>query len=203
VISAFVSLTLSPALSALILKPRDGEAEPRGGWRGLPGRFAKGFNAGFDWLSVRYGRTTARLVRMTAAVGLAYVLLIALAGWRFWATPTGFIPPQDQGYLIAVIQLPPGASLARTDATLREAIARGSRRACPPVALYSPARRPSVNPLIELQDNAVRVLEEAGQKLPAGLLAVAARVRGGRRHQDFHARGLELFVPRAEVVNPP
>ncbi|VWX54340.1 efflux RND transporter permease subunit [Novosphingobium sp. 9U] len=122
-LSAFVSLTLSPALSALILKPRS-HAEPRAGWRGLPGRAAGKFNRGFERLSDRYGRLTARLVKVLGMVGIVYVLLIALAGWRFYATPTGFIPAQDQGYLIGVVQLPPGASLARTDAVLRDGIER-------------------------------------------------------------------------------
>jgi HAE1 family hydrophobic/amphiphilic exporter-1 len=123
-ISAFVSLTLSPALSALILRPRVQDAAPAPGWRGWGTRFARRFNAGFDWLSERYGRATARLVRMLAMVGIVYLLLIALAGWRFWATPTGFIPAQDQGYLIGVVQLPPGSSLQRTDAVMHEAIGK-------------------------------------------------------------------------------
>ncbi len=121
-ISAFVSLTLSPALAALILKPRS-HAEPRAGWRGAGGRFAAGFNRRFDTLSERYGRLTARLVRMLGVIGIAYVLLLGVAGWRFWATPTGFIPAQDQGYLIAVVQLPPGSSLQRTDEIVQQAAA--------------------------------------------------------------------------------
>ena len=125
-ISAFVSLTLSPALSALILKPHE-HNEPATGIRGLPGRFADGFNRGFERLSDRYGRLTARLVRALGVIGIVYICLIALAGWRFYATPTGFIPQQDQGYLIGIVQLPPGSSLARTDAVLRETIARGRK----------------------------------------------------------------------------
>ena len=126
-ISAFVSLTLSPALAALILKPKTGE-EPETGWRGAPSRFARGFNRRFDRLSERYGKLTGRLVRSLAMIGIAYVLLLGVAGWRFWATPTGFIPAQDQGYLIAVVQLPPGSSLQRTDEIVRQAgeIARGN-----------------------------------------------------------------------------
>ncbi|MCE7797173.1 multidrug efflux RND transporter permease subunit [Sphingobium sufflavum] len=126
-ISAFVSLTLSPALSAMILRPRGdvhGHGVVKPGWRGWGTRFANRFNAGFDWLSDRYGRVTAKLVRMLAMVGIVYLLLIALAGWRFWATPTGFIPPQDQGYLIGAVQLPPGSSLQRTDAVMQDAISR-------------------------------------------------------------------------------
>ena len=121
-ISAMVSLTLSPALAALILKPKQA-SEPRPGWRGWGTRFARGFNRGFEWLSDRYGKFTARAIRTLAIVGIAYVLLIALTGWRFYATPTGFIPPQDQGYVIVAAQLPPGSSLDRTDAVMRRAMA--------------------------------------------------------------------------------
>jgi len=118
-ISAFVSLSLSPALAALVLKPKH-EKEPAEGWRGYPSRFARGFNHGFDRLSRRYGKVTARAVRMLGIVGISYVLLLALTGWRFSQTPTGFIPAQDQGYLIAILQMPPGTALQRTDETLRE-----------------------------------------------------------------------------------
>ena len=117
-ISAFVSLTLSPAVAALILKPK---AEGTTARKGLLTRGAERFNRGFERLSERYGRFTARAVRALVPIGIAYVLLIALAGWRFYATPTGFIPAQDQGYLIGVIQMPPGASLQRTDEVLRQA----------------------------------------------------------------------------------
>lgn len=113
-ISAFVSLTLSPALAALILKPKH-DSEPKPGIRGLGTRFARRFNRGFDWLGNRFGKFTARAIRSLAIVGIAYVILIGLAGWRFTATPTGFIPAQDQGYLIVAAQLPPGASLQRTN----------------------------------------------------------------------------------------
>lgn len=118
--SCFVSLTLSPALSALILKPRD-TTPAKDGWRGLPKRIGTGFNIWFARLSERYGRLTARLLRSLGMVGVAYLILIALAGWRLTATPTGFIPAQDQGYLIVVAQLPPGSSLERTDEVLRSA----------------------------------------------------------------------------------
>jgi HAE1 family hydrophobic/amphiphilic exporter-1 len=119
-ISAFLSLTLSPALAAIVLKPRVG-LEPGRGWRGLPRRFANGFNRRFDQLSQGYGAYTARAVRALALCGAVYACLIALAGWRFVETPTGFIPAQDQGYLIGVIQTPPGASLQRTTEVLAQA----------------------------------------------------------------------------------
>ncbi len=121
--SAFVSLTLSPALAALLLKPHDRDAPVRDGVRGWPRRFADGFNRGFDRLSGRYGALTARLVRMLGVIGIVYLCLILLAGWRFTATPTGFIPAQDQGYLINAVQMPPGTSLQRTSAYMQKAIA--------------------------------------------------------------------------------
>ena len=120
-ISAFVSLTLSPAIAALILKPKPRTAGNAPARKSVVARLTGGFNHGFDRLSDRYGRFTARAVRALIPIGIAYVLLIALAGWRFYVTPTGFIPAQDQGYLIGVIQMPPGASLQRTDEVLRQA----------------------------------------------------------------------------------
>ena len=121
-ISAFVSLTLSPALAALLLKPKaHHETPPAPGWRGWGTRFARGFNRAFNGLSDRYGRFTARAVRALAVIGIAYAALIGLTAWRFAETPTGFIPAQDQGYLIAVLQMPPGTSLERTTEALEQA----------------------------------------------------------------------------------
>ncbi|MGF1474916.1 MAG: efflux RND transporter permease subunit [Geminicoccaceae bacterium] len=120
-ISTLVSLTLSPALSGLLMKPTDPARKPRF-WE-LPARlFFTGFNRVFDALAIGYGRLTARLVRTSLIVVVVYAGLIALTYERFQATPTGFIPAQDQGYVIVVTQLPPGASLERTDAIIRQAI---------------------------------------------------------------------------------
>ena len=120
-ISLFISLTLSPALCALLFKPHR-EVAPAGNiaTRAV-GAFFRGFNYGFERVSVGYGRLTRRLLRLAAVVLVVYAALIALTGWQFSQAPTGFIPNQDQGYLITVIQLPPGASLARTDAVVRRA----------------------------------------------------------------------------------
>ncbi|PZN97546.1 MAG: hydrophobe/amphiphile efflux-1 family RND transporter [Alphaproteobacteria bacterium] len=121
-ISCLVSLTLSPALAALLLKPHEAHHDEPRGWTAPLQRGANAFNRGFDWLSDRYGRVTARLVRTVGIVLVAYVVLLGIAGWRFSATPTGFIPAQDQGYLIGVVQMPPGATLERTDAVMRKAV---------------------------------------------------------------------------------
>ena len=89
---------------------------------GAPVRaFFAGFNWLFDRLSTGYGRLVARLVRVGVIVLVAYAGLIYLAYDRLAATPTGLIPQLDRGYLIAAFQLPPGASLARTDAVIRRA----------------------------------------------------------------------------------
>ena len=122
VISLMVSLTLSPAMAALVLRPKP-EHPPRArGWRRPFQAFGERFNAGFLWLSDHYGKLTARTVRRGAVMLGIYAVLLLLTIWRFAATPTGFIPAQDQGYYIAVVQLPPGSSLARTDAKVRQVV---------------------------------------------------------------------------------
>jgi multidrug efflux pump subunit AcrB len=119
VISCFVSLTLSPALCAVLLKPHHGHAERRGMGRIVRGAFGR-FNAGFEWLSSAYGKVTSRFVRATSIILTVYIGLISLTAFQFARMPTGFIPDQDIGYLVTVIQLPAGSSLARTDAVVRE-----------------------------------------------------------------------------------
>ncbi len=122
VISCFVSLTLSPALCALLLREHDAHAARPN----LLGRIVRagfgGFNRGFEWLSEAYGQLTKRLVRGLALVVVLYIGLIGAAGFEFSRIPTGFIPEQDQGYLITVLQLPPGSSLSRTEAVVKQAI---------------------------------------------------------------------------------
>ena len=121
-ISTTMSLTLSPALAAVLLKPHrpaaEAEETPRRRWTRPLRRAAARFNEGFDWLSLRYGSTTGRLVHRSTMMLLIYGGLLGLTVWRLEATPTGFIPDQDQGFLIGVIQLPPGASLERTEAAV-------------------------------------------------------------------------------------
>ncbi|MGY3605587.1 MULTISPECIES: efflux RND transporter permease subunit [unclassified Bradyrhizobium] len=122
-ISCFVSLTLSPALCAVLFKAHEHGQKPRGPWiaRLVQAGFAR-FNLGFEWLSTSYGRLTRRLVQITGVVLVVYAGLIGVAGFQFARAPTGFIPEQDQGYLITVVQLPPGASLERTEAVVKKAI---------------------------------------------------------------------------------
>ena len=120
IVSAFVSLTLSPALCALLFKPHEDHHARRAPLLTRPFlRFFDLFNAGFDWLSESYGHFTGRIVRLAGLSLAVYVGLIALTGVQFARAPTGFIPDQDLGYLITVVALPPGSSLERTDAVIR------------------------------------------------------------------------------------
>ena len=120
VISTVNSLTLSPALAALLLKSRDTE-QPRfflTRWlRGL----SNGFNAGFDRLSGGYAATVGMVARRKFVMLLLYAGLIGGTLHIFNIVPRGFIPTLDQGYAIVVVQLPDGASLARTDSVVKRA----------------------------------------------------------------------------------
>jgi multidrug efflux pump len=120
VISAFNSLTLSPALSALLLR---GHHAPKDGLTRildrLLGWFFRPFNRFFDWASGGYSRAVARVLRVSAVALAVYVGLIFLTGRVFQAVPAGFIPSQDKQFLICVAQLPDAASLDRTDAVIR------------------------------------------------------------------------------------
>jgi len=118
IISAIVSLTLSPALCAVLLKPHE-HGKQKGAARFKQAIFGR-FNTGFDWLSSRYGKLTAKFVRATAIVGVVYLSLIALTGFQMSRLPTSFIPEQDIGYQAAIVILPPGSSLQRTDEVVRK-----------------------------------------------------------------------------------
>jgi hydrophobe/amphiphile efflux-1 (HAE1) family protein len=120
VISLIVTLTLSPALCALLLKPHASRAarlweRPLRGFFGL-------FNRGFDALARGYGWLVARTVRYAAIMLVGYAGVLAFGLNEFRKTPVGFIPALDRGFLIIVTQLPPGAALARTDEVNRRAV---------------------------------------------------------------------------------
>ncbi len=120
-ISAFNSLTLSPAMAAALLKPTGAPQQTAGriidflfGWIFRP------FNRVFDRGAASYGRNTERRIGRGGRLTLIYVLLIGVAVMGFRAVPGGFIPVQDKQYLFAVALLPEGANIERTDAMLTE-----------------------------------------------------------------------------------
>ncbi|MFQ3226050.1 MAG: hydrophobe/amphiphile efflux-1 (HAE1) family protein [Lentimonas sp.] len=123
IISTFVSLSLSPALGAALLRPTN--AKPDGFTRiymFLFGWFFKGFNWTFNKATLGYTGIIRRIVRLGFAVIILYAGILALTWMGFSKVPVGFIPQQDQGYSIIVAQLPDGASLERTDALVKEIV---------------------------------------------------------------------------------
>ncbi|MBK1853335.1 multidrug efflux RND transporter permease subunit [Verrucomicrobiaceae bacterium 5K15] len=128
VISAFVSLTLSPAMCAILLRSPDAKKDWfQKGADLIFGWFFRLFNRFFNKLSNVYGGIVKRVTRFAVLMLLLYFGLVGLGGFTFTKVPSGFIPTQDQGYLILSIQLPPAASLSRTRDVVKEAgeIARG------------------------------------------------------------------------------
>jgi multidrug efflux pump len=109
-ISAFLALSLTPALCATLLKPATGHAE-RGpfGW----------FNRGFSWLTERYSRGVAVVARRALGGIAAFVAVLLAVGWLYRTLPSSFLPEEDQGYYISSVMLPSDATAERTDAVVR------------------------------------------------------------------------------------
>ncbi len=123
VISSLVSLTLSPALGVLLLRNKDAKQDfLTRGINFLLGWFFRLFNRAFDSLNRGYTAIIRRSVRLALVMLLIYGGILAIAGLGFQKVPSGFIPPQDQGYAIIAAQLPTGASLSRTDETIQQLI---------------------------------------------------------------------------------
>jgi multidrug efflux pump len=121
IISAFNSLTLSPALSAILLRPHDA---PKDGLTRLMdklfGGFFHWFNRVFRRGSEGYGRGVTGILRRKGAALIVYGLLIAATVALFARIPSGFVPAPDKQYLIGIAQLPAGSSLDRTEAVIRQ-----------------------------------------------------------------------------------
>ncbi|MCG6873351.1 MAG: multidrug efflux RND transporter permease subunit [Gammaproteobacteria bacterium] len=109
-ISALMALSFTPALCASILKPAHAE----------PNRLLREFNRFYAWLSGSYLRGTGRAIRNTPPWMVAFLVLVALAAVLFSRLPSSFLPEEDQGYAIALVQLPSGATMERTGSVLRE-----------------------------------------------------------------------------------
>jgi hydrophobe/amphiphile efflux-1 (HAE1) family protein len=125
-ISCFNSLTLSPALAAMILRRHSAVRDDHRSTRRLEAvwtlaeRAGARFNQGFQRLSDAYGRLVRRLISLTPAMLGLYGVLIAATGYLLITTPKGFIPALDRGYIVVITQLPGGASLDRTTQIARQ-----------------------------------------------------------------------------------
>ncbi len=121
VISAINSLTLSPALCAVLLKdhhaPKDWLAR---GMDRVFGWFFRPFNRAFAWFGIKYSGGVGGVIRKSAIALALYAGLVALTAWSFNKVPTGFVPTQDKQYLVAFAQLPDASSLDRTEAVIRQ-----------------------------------------------------------------------------------
>jgi hydrophobe/amphiphile efflux-1 (HAE1) family protein len=119
-ISAFNSLTLSPALAAVLLKPRGAPADaPTRFLNSAFGWLFRPFNRAFANMSGRYGNFVRRITRRSAVALAVYGGLVVLGIIGFSKVPAGFVPSQDKQYLVAIAQLPDAASLDRTEAVVR------------------------------------------------------------------------------------
>ncbi|MFT3778266.1 MAG: efflux RND transporter permease subunit [Ottowia sp.] len=112
--SAFMALSLTPALCGTLLKPVEaGHHHAKGGFFG-------GFNRGFSRTAKGYEGFVARLLRRGGRLMLVYLVLAAVVGWLYLRLPTAFLPQEDQGNLLVNIQLPPGATTERTQAVAEQ-----------------------------------------------------------------------------------
>ncbi|NDJ22373.1 efflux RND transporter permease subunit [Nostoc sp. B(2019)] len=112
-ISTFLALTLTPSLSAMLLRPGQ---RPRG-WLGW---IFERINRFIDWTRRKYERSLYRLNRVKAIVVLLFILSLGLTGWLYTRVPTAFIPDDDQGYFITIIQGPEGVSLNYTSKVMAQ-----------------------------------------------------------------------------------
>ncbi|MFU6347060.1 multidrug efflux RND transporter permease subunit MexD [Pseudomonas aeruginosa] len=111
--SGFLALTFTPALCATLLKPiPEGHHEKRG--------FFGAFNRGFARVTERYSLLNSKLVARAGRFMLVYAGLVAMLGYFYLRLPEAFVPAEDLGYMVVDVQLPPGASRVRTDATGEE-----------------------------------------------------------------------------------
>ena len=109
--SAFLAMSFTPSLCAAILKP---EHETKKGW------FYRWFDRSFDWTSKKYLGHAAKAVTHAPRWMVVFVLVVVLTGFLYTKLPTSFVPDEDQGFVLALINLPPGSTLQRTNHVMGE-----------------------------------------------------------------------------------
>jgi hydrophobe/amphiphile efflux-1 (HAE1) family protein len=185
VISAFNSLTLSPALAAILLKPRGEHRDPLTRLLDLAlGWFFRLFNASFSLGTTIYTRIVSGLLRVSFLTLLVYGGLLVWTYWDFVHAPTGFIPQQDKGYILLSVQLPDSASMERTQKLMAhiEKIARETPGVAHTVgisgqSLILNANAPNLGSMyVMLEEFAKR----RGPELTANAIASRLRARGER-----------------------
>ncbi len=110
-LSAFLALGFTPALCAAMLKPTGHETH---------NRWLRAFNVGFEWLRSGYLRRVGKAIGHAPRWMLGFALIAVIAGVLFTRVPSSFLPDEDQGYALAIIQLPPGASMQRTERVVEQ-----------------------------------------------------------------------------------
>ncbi|MFP9116629.1 efflux RND transporter permease subunit [Flavobacterium sp. RNTU_13] len=118
VISAVNALTLSPALCALFLKPHTDHGEHKK--KNLKDRFFTAFNSGFDAMNNKYTGSLRRMAKNKWVTGIILFVFIGITYFLFATTPSGFIPNEDRGNIMADITLPPGTTLEQTQKTVNK-----------------------------------------------------------------------------------
>ncbi len=121
-VSSFMALSLTPALCANLLKAHKhpvSERDTRRGPLGFAARAASRFTAGFDRAASGYRGLTARTLRRIGPMLVIYAVLVGVCGVLYWQMPGGFLPSEDQGQLQVMVQLPAGATQARTLAVVK------------------------------------------------------------------------------------
>ncbi|HWF78060.1 MAG TPA: efflux RND transporter permease subunit [Caulobacteraceae bacterium] len=171
VISLTVSLTLSPAVCVLVLRPHAHRPASRPGWRGLLSRGGQLFTDGFDRLSSWYAARTTQMVRHPGRMFAVFAVLLAITAVVLIRTPTGFIPDQDQGNLLAAVQLPAGATLARTDKAAL-AVADAALRTPGVIAASTYAGVDATSGVTQSNSGQLYlILQDFSERLPKGLTA--------------------------------
>lgn len=193
-ISLLVSLTLSPALAAVILKPHDATA-PRTTTGARLHALGERANGWLESMSAGYGRLTGVLLRRSVLVFVLYAGLLVLTGWRVLDTPRGFIPAQDQNNVAITITMPPGTSLARTDAVVQQAIpiilaTPGVSSASVYAGMDGITFSPATN-----SGQIWAIFEPFEERLPRGLTASAIA-------QDLRKRLSHITAAELRIINP-